>query len=240
MPRSDEAREYDAAAGFEGEVAGLGLSDVLQLNAQNRFSGCVRIRNQGRVGLIFFRDGEIAHAEMGDRVGEEAFHAVLAWPSGRFSVEPNVVAAHRTIQKSCEHLLLDAHRKLDERRAPAPAPATAPPPGTSRSSTGAVQLVRAIPGVIDAVVLTRDGKRVADDGYGTEALAGQATYLAMLGAEIGALLQAGDLRFASMECTRKQLLLFSPRTLVLGIFAQPESDVGAIDAAVRSALSTAR
>ena len=240
MPRSEDACEDGAAAGFEGEVAGLGLSDLLQLNAQNHFSGCVRISNQGRLGLIFFRDGEIVHAEMGDRTGEEAFQDVVAWPSGRFSVEPNVVAARRTIQKRCEHLLLDAHRKLDERRAPAPGPAPAQPPAPPRSSAGAVQAVRAVPGVIEAVVLTRDGKRVADDGYATEVLAGQATYLAMLGAEIGALIQADDLRFASVDGTRQHLVLFSPRTLLLAVFARPEIDVGAIDAAIRSVLSTGR
>src|SRR5689334_9857221 len=61
------------ATGFEGGVAGLGLSDLLQLNAQNRFSGCFRIEHEQSLGVIFFRDGEIVHAERGDLVGEPAF-----------------------------------------------------------------------------------------------------------------------------------------------------------------------
>ena len=238
MPRAEDAPGSPAADGFEGEVAGLGVSDLLQVNAQSRFSGCFRIRHQRSLGLIFFRDGEIVHAEMDGRIGEEAFHAILAWPTGRFSVEPNVMTARRTIQKSCEHLLLDGQRQLDEQRARArPSPAT-PRPGAAGLSP--VQAVRAVPGVLDAVVLTRDGRRVGDDGYPAELLAGQSTYLAMVGAEVGALFEAGDLRSASVEATRQNLLLYMTRSHYLGVFARPDDEVRAIDAAVRSALSPGR
>lgn len=240
MGRGEELRTPSRADGFEGEVAGLGLSDLLQLNAQSRFSGCFRVRNQGSLGLIFFRDGEVVHAEVDGLGGEEAFRAVLAWPAGRFSVEPNVVTARRTIHKSCEHLLLDAHRQMDERRAGArqgAAPTHTPLQGTVAGPVGAV---RAVPGVVEAVALTRDGRRLGDDGYLAEQLAGQATYLAMIGAETGALFQAGELRYASVEGCSQHLLLFATRNHYLGVFARPDSQVGAVEAAIRSALSTGR
>jgi len=236
MERTEGARGPSAADGFEGEVAGLGLSDLLQLNAQSRFSGCFRIRNQESLGVIFFSDGDVVHAEMDGRVGEEAFRAILLFPAGRFRVEPNVVTARRTIQKSCEHLLLDAHRHFDEGRARAAAPPAAP----RARAPNPLQAVRAAPGVIEAVVLTKDGKRTGDDGYAGEVLAGQSTFLAMVGAEICTLLQAGDLRFASVEGRHQHLVLFATRTHYLGVFARPEQEVGAVDAAVRSALSVGR
>ncbi len=170
-----------AMEGFEGEVAGLGLSDLLQLNARNRFSGCFRIRHDDGLGLIFFRDGEIVHAELGPKIGEEAFWDILEWQTGRFAVEPNVVTARRSIQKGVEHLLLDAHRVLDERRVagrsrPAPAPpAVAAPPAAAPAAGGAmaaVEAVRKVPGVANAVVLTREGRRVSADGYEAEVLTG--------------------------------------------------------------------
>src|SRR5215831_10835878 len=95
-PEESTKKTHD---GFEGEVAGMGLSDLVQLNARIRFSGCFRIRHGDDLGLIFFRDGDIVHAEQGKKSGEEAFFEMLAWPAGRFSVEPNVVTARRTIQK---------------------------------------------------------------------------------------------------------------------------------------------
>jgi hypothetical protein len=240
MARSEDTAR-PGSDGFEGEVAGLGLSDLVQLNARSRFSGCVRIRHQGNLGTIFFRDGEIVHAEQGSRIGEEAFCDILGWPAGRFSVEPNVVTARRTIQKRCEHLLLDAHRVLDERGAvPREPPARTPAPARPAGPGGAVQLVRNVPGVVEAVVLTREGKRVGEDGYPSEVLAGQAVYLAMFGTELGALFQAGELRFASAQGTRRHLLVFTARSHYLGVFADPESEIGAVDAAIRATLGSGR
>ena len=85
MTLADDALSR-SSDGFEVGVAGLGLADLLQLNAQRRFSGRFRIACEDRLGVIFFRDGEIVHAERGELVGEEAFREVLAWPRGRRGV----------------------------------------------------------------------------------------------------------------------------------------------------------
>lgn len=241
MARADDAPGR-SMEGFEGEVAGLGLSDLLQLNARNRFSGCFRIRHDDGLGLIFFRDGEIVHAELGAKIGEEAIWDILEWQTGRFAVEPNVVTARRSIQKGVEHLLLDAHRVLDERRAsgrsrPPPAAAPPAPPAAPAAGAGAaVEAVRKVPGVANAVVLTREGRRVSADGYEAEVLTGQAVYLAMMGAEFGSIFQAGELRFASVQGTQAHLLLFATKSHYLGVQARPDHEIGVVDAGIRAAL----
>jgi len=242
MARPDDAPGR-SADGFEGEVAGLGLSDLLQLNARNRFSGCFRIRHDDALGLIFFRDGEIVHAELGGKIGEEAIWDILEWQTGRFAVEPNVVTARRSIHKGVEHLLLDAHRVIDERRVsgrsrPPPATPPAAPPATAPAggAAAAVEAVRKVPGVANAVVLTREGRRVSSDGYEAEVLTGQAVYLAMVGAEFGSIFQAGELRFASVQGLQNHLLVFATKSHYLGVLARPDSEVGVVDAAIRSAL----
>ncbi len=116
MAGPDETRRT-AADGFEGSLAGLGLSDVIQLKVQSGFSGCIAVQNGQDRGLIFFRDSEIVHAEQGGKTGEDAFCDILEWPNGRFSLQPNVSTTRSTIHKKWQHLLLDAHRILDERRA---------------------------------------------------------------------------------------------------------------------------
>lgn len=237
MERSEARGGPARAEGFEGEVAGLGLTDLLQLNAQTRFSGRFRIDHQGSNGLIFFRDGAVVHAEVDGLTGEEAFRTILSWPAGRYRVEPNVYTPRRTIQKSCEHLLLDAHRAADERRTAGPEPAPAPTPARK---TGPVERVASVPGVAEAVALTKDGQRVGGEGSAGEALAGGATYLAMVGAEVGTLIQAGELRFASLEGKRQHLLVFATRSHYLAVFARPESAVGAVEASIRGALSRDR
>jgi len=226
------------AEGFEGGVAGLGLSDLLQLNVQNRFSGCFRIEHEQELGVIFFRDGEIVHAEKGELVGEHAFREILAWPRGRFSAEPNVVAARRTIQKSCEHLLLEALRVVDERHGgraePPPIPA-APAAGAS-----SIDSVRRVPGVAHAVLISQDGKRLGEGGYEADVLAGQAAFLSMMANELGAVLQAGALRAAGIEGEKRHLLLLTAKAQSLAVFVRADHEVGAVEAGIRAALSKGR
>jgi len=225
------------ADGFEGGMAGLGLSDLLQINAQNRFSGCFRIEHEGALGVIFFRDGEIVHAERGAQVGEDAFREILAWPRGRFSVEPNVVAARRTIQKSCAHLLLDALRVADERRsghAPPPAAPAVPPAATGAAA--AVEAARQVPGVAEAVLVTKDGKRASEGGYETEVVAGQAAYVAMMAAELGVLFQAGELRSAAIQGERRHLLVLAGKAQSLAVFVRADHELGSVEAGIRAAL----
>jgi hypothetical protein len=229
-------------SGFEGGVAGLGLADLIQLNAASRFSGCFRVRHDDHVGLIFFRDGDVVHAEQGGKVGEEAFCDILNWPRGTFDAEPNLVPARRTIQKKCDHLLLDSYRAIDERRArgESPAPSSPAPAPAPAAKTSFVDVVRAIPDVSAALILSRDGERLGAGGHEDQALAGQVAYLALFGAEFGTLFQVGDLRSATVHASLRHLLLYFNRSQYLGVSATPESDPEAVDAAIRSAVTKGR
>jgi predicted regulator of Ras-like GTPase activity (Roadblock/LC7/MglB family) len=236
---SHPERTPGASDGFEGGMAGLELSDLVQLNARNRFSGCFRVRHDSDEGLIFFRDGEIVHAEQGSRQGEDAFREMLAWPRGHFNVEPNVVTAQRTIHKTCEHLLLDAHRALDEHRAHRPEKDREPAPAPKAAATP-LDVVRGVQGVADAVLLTREGKRLGEGGYEAEVLAGHTAYLAAAADDLGAFFQAGEMRAAAAEGEKQSLLVLVAKSHHLGVLVRPGADVGAVDAAIRAALTRSR
>jgi len=239
MPAAGDSRS--SRAGFEGGVAGLGLADLIQLNGANRLTGCFRVHYGEQIGLIYFRDGQIVHAELGGKLGQDAFVDILDWPGGRFDVEPNLLPGTRTIQKTIEHLLLDSHRVLDERRAgrngeaisPEPAPPAAP-------KASAVDVARAVPEVTGAVVLNRECRRVGKGGFEEDALAGEVGYLALAAVELGELLQAGDFRAGAVRGERRHLLLYATRTHYLGVSTAPESDPDAVDAALRAALGKVR
>jgi hypothetical protein len=179
------------------------------------------------------------HAEQGALTGEDAFAEIVSWQGGRFSVEPNVFTALRTINKRTEHLLLDAHRVFDERRArgelPAASRGAADPKRPGIES--AVDLAKSVPDVTNAVLLTRAGARVGVQGYEGEVLSGQALFVGLFASELGAAFDAGELRAALVEGTRRHLLVFNSKTHSLGVHARPEADAGAVDAALRTALA---
>ncbi len=230
-----------------GDIIGLGLVDVIQINQQNRFSGCIAVESAVGAGLLFFRDGEIIHAEQGKRVGEEAFYDMLEWPRGKLRLQPNVATTRSTIQKSSQHLLLEASRVKDERRAgrnpggaasdSAPHDAAARPP---LRSSDVIERLRRIPGIAYAALHGKDGAQVGDDSYQAEVLAGQATFLSMLGDQLGAVFQAGSILSASVHGTTHHLLLFATKTHFLSILVRGDSQAGAVEAEVRKVLAPAR
>src|SRR5512138_1721595 len=91
--------------GFKGAVSGLPLSDVIQLKAHNLYSGCILVEYGSRRGEIYFQDGEVVHAEQGERAGDEAFYAIMTWPGGRFDFQDDVMPNRRSIEVRLTHLL---------------------------------------------------------------------------------------------------------------------------------------
>jgi len=232
--------QQSAIEGFEGSVAGLGLTDVIELNANNRFSGCISVRHGNSTGLIFFRDGEVIHAEQDGIRGESAFYEMMRWPGGRFSLEPNVATTSRTIERSWKFLLMEAHRLMDEwRLGRQQAAGRAPPVPASGPGGSTMQRIRQIPGVAYAVLLGKDGIRVGDDSYEAEKLEGQTAYLAMLGKRFGQIFDVGDVLAGTVHGMEQHLLLLASRTHDLSVLVKGTEQPGAIEAEIRK-LVTAR
>ena len=42
----------EAVSGFQGEIAGLSLADVIQIKGHNRYSGCITVEYQDHRGAI--------------------------------------------------------------------------------------------------------------------------------------------------------------------------------------------
>lgn len=225
------------AEGFRGDLAGLSLPDIVQLTTSNGFSGCVTIQHEDRVGRIFVREGRVIHAEQGGRTGEPAFWDIMEWRSGHFGLQANVSTTAHTIQKSAQHLLMDALRVVDERRAgrPAPPPAAAPAPPEDGGRT-LVDHVVTVPGVAGAVVVDRGGTCVCGGGTPeAEILAAQGAYLALLSERIGELLGGGTLRAAVARGDADHLLVLGGRNGHLGLRVAGAADLAAVEASVRKA-----
>jgi len=58
--------------GFVGQVVDLQLVDIIQMGCLGRFTMSLSVSKNNEEGLIYFKNGEIAHAELGDLEGKEA------------------------------------------------------------------------------------------------------------------------------------------------------------------------
>ncbi len=109
---AEEIRKKDE--GFHGTLKNIQLNDLIQLCCQAAINTAIRVSKGEKEGMIFIRDGEIAHAVCADHVGETAFYEILCWKSGRFETLGEIFIPDTSISKNWHHLLMDAARCMDE------------------------------------------------------------------------------------------------------------------------------
>ena len=100
-----------------GNLRTLSLPSIIQVNCAEGNLGRLRIRHQGKEGVLYFADGNVVHAEMGDEVGEEVVYELLTWEDGDFLLEMGVEPPERTITTNWSGLLLEGMRRIDESNA---------------------------------------------------------------------------------------------------------------------------
>ena len=103
-----------AEEGFRGVLRRVGLQDVLQMECLSRNSSVLEIKARQVQGLIYIEAGQIVHAQVGERAGEEAFNYLMALSGGEFNLKPFAEPPQRTISAQWEFLIMEAARKRDE------------------------------------------------------------------------------------------------------------------------------
>ena len=101
---------------FQGSLKELPLPDIIQLVSVSGKTGRFTLNRDGATGYIFLKNGQIAHAEVGELTGEEAVFALAIWNHGDFFFTPGEEPPQQTITKSNTNLLMEAARRIDEWR----------------------------------------------------------------------------------------------------------------------------
>jgi CheY-like chemotaxis protein len=105
-------REHDT--GFRG-MQSKSLVDIIQLECLSQSSSVLKITHHSTTGKIWIEHGNLIDAEVEDLRGEAAFHRILAWKTGGFETLPPEPHRERTIEQSCNALLLEVAQAIDEK-----------------------------------------------------------------------------------------------------------------------------
>jgi hypothetical protein len=102
---------------FSGRLGNDGIHDIIQLLCMTRRTATVVMRRGEEEGRVFFRNGQIVHASVGELDGEDGLRGLLDWSDVDFSVEDGIESLPRvSIRTSTEALLLGSLTRLDEER----------------------------------------------------------------------------------------------------------------------------
>jgi predicted regulator of Ras-like GTPase activity (Roadblock/LC7/MglB family) len=170
---------------MKGDLRDMGIADLIQHNCQDRKTAQVSIAHSGRQAVLFFQDGDVVHAGLEDKAGEEVIYEILKWEDGTFEMENNVAPPARTIQKNWSSLLLEGARRLDENASNAPQSVTEERMEVNPMATNLDGILKEmggeITGYIASIIAGMDGLNIAAHSKGgkvdTEAISAQMTML---------------------------------------------------------------
>lgn len=100
-----------------GNLKDISLTNLIQVNAQSGFSGCLSVQKAEENAQIYFTEGEIIHAVLGEISGRDAFNQILGWDDGEFDLATGIAAPVTTINASWSDLILGGLQYLDENSA---------------------------------------------------------------------------------------------------------------------------
>jgi predicted regulator of Ras-like GTPase activity (Roadblock/LC7/MglB family) len=225
--------------GFVGAVSGMSLADIIQIKGGNRYSGCLAVEHTGNNGVIFFRDGDVVHAEQGNLNGEEAFYAVMGWAGGTFRSEPKISTTSRTIDQPLGFLILEALRRMDEAKYNSQQGQRAEI-SSSRGGAGMSDIstkLSVIPEIEHALLMTKDGVVLDDTSYQAELLGANGLFLAFFSKEVGTQFGLGEFKSAMVHGNEHHLFLVDSKRHQLCVSARGSANANSLDSEIRRVLA---
>ena len=223
--------------GFKGALAGLSLTDVIQLKGHNKYTGAITVGYGDSEGVIYFIDGEIIHAEQGSESGEQAIYEIIKWPGGTFNIHPEMTSNVCTIHYRTDFLLLEALRRLDEENAGSAADKTPGPSVTPRRTMSKIAArLQEINNITYAVLLDKQGVPLQDVSIEAVALAAKGMFLAKTGNQLGDLMGLGEIKAAAVHTSNFHLLMYDSKQHYLSIAVKPECNLDSVEGEIKSAL----
>jgi len=223
--------------GFKGAVAGLSLTDVIQLKGHNKYTGAITVEYGDSEGVIYFVDGEIIHAEQGQESGEQAIYEIIKWPGGTFNIHPEMTSNVCTIHYRTDFLLLEALRRMDEENAGSAVNKSAGPSVTPRRTMSKIAAhLQEINNITYAVLLDKQGVPLQDASIEAVALAAKGMFLAKTGNQLGDLMGLGEIKAAAVHTSNFHLLMYDSKQHYLSIAVKPDCNLDSVENEIKSAL----
>lgn len=97
-----------------GNLRTLALPSLISLLCNEGRTVSLRIWHNGSDATVFFERGNVVHAMLDDKEGEEAVYDALGWEDGHFAILTGRTAPEQTIHTSWSGLVLEGLSRIDE------------------------------------------------------------------------------------------------------------------------------
>lgn len=97
-----------------GDLQDFEITDVFQLIQLGQKDGILRIQTANDIGIVYFKNCMVAHAQTNTIKGEPAIDVILSWKKGHFVFNPGEETQQHTVDLPIQQVILEAARRIDE------------------------------------------------------------------------------------------------------------------------------
>ncbi len=112
-PSTSGGRPPLVGSDFFGSLQSMAFADLVRLLNLSRKCGRLEIGGADATGEIHFDAGEVVHARLGLRSGEEVFHEIAAWTDATFTFRSGRRVGERSIGHTTQALLAESRRRAE-------------------------------------------------------------------------------------------------------------------------------
>jgi DNA-binding response OmpR family regulator len=99
---------------LRGSLSQMNVIDLVQSLEMGRKSCALTLTNKDETCEVYFREGQVTHAQYGSLTGDQAVFKVLRWTDGNFQVNFEGKTSKQTTTLNTQGLLMEGLRLLDE------------------------------------------------------------------------------------------------------------------------------
>jgi CheY-like chemotaxis protein len=99
---------------IRGRLSEMNLIDLFQSLELGQKTCSLTVTKDSEECRMYFKDGQLHHAQLGSTLGDEAVYAVAGWAEASFQIDFNARSDQKSTTRSTQGLLMEALRLIDE------------------------------------------------------------------------------------------------------------------------------
>jgi DNA-binding NarL/FixJ family response regulator len=101
---------------YGGRIRGISLSSFTQMLELEGVTCCLQIRNKKEFGKLYFNEGDLIAAEVGNLTSQNAAIQILGWSNVQIDIDYSPFEKQKEINVPLMNLLLSTHKAQDEKK----------------------------------------------------------------------------------------------------------------------------
>lgn len=205
-----------------GNLKELNLVNLIQLNCIEKKVAKLTFNYRGKIGVIYFDNGEIPHAQFDGKSGPDAIHKAIHIPEGEFKIEEEIRTNIRTNDVKWSELILEGMRIFDESQI-----------GQDQYYTEFVRKIEhADKNILAVMILMKDGSLRANTDLQESEISlycAMLSFFAVKAQNVGRQSGLGYLKSAAISFSDKTLMVFDKDPDIICVFLSSKASLKVVE-----------